>query len=705
MRRKLNYCNSSTKPFLKSESGLDYGAKIEEPIENNQTETIKNETNEYEKILFLEKSEDLKTEIEYNSIEEQNNKKHFLNSSIWKFDTIEITKERFSLNLKGKKYYPFVDGWELTKCPVCGNSKNDFKSIVWHPETGRFYCLNCGYKGDLSKEPTNFQSKNQGLNWNFWNNEENKKILSDLDCLKNFEIDFLNSLSLNLSATIYHNYETNSLEWKPSICFPFNKDDVSDVFTGILDFNGNYERSQRYPNKNPKVLNWENIETEVVFVDDVMDYLTFLSMGINNVSCLPDGLNPMETNKEAWKFTIFIEEKMKKIKKYTLAFSDHEIGHSLENEIARRLGKPRAWRIRWKNFFSLPNNLSNNIYNIKRYHSEDKNFEIEFNNAFYGATAFPVEGLYEVADVEADIESLYFFGMKKGCLTGYPTLSEHITFKEGQVTLISGIPSHGKTSLVEALSVNIAKKYGWSFGYFTPSNIPIARFYATMMEKYIKKNFNKKEGFLRIDENEKNEAKKWLQDHFKVILPKEEQGAWTLDAVFELTKQLILRYGIRCLVIDPWNELEQSRASHLTISEYLSAQLNKVRRFAAENDIHIFIINHPNKMEKGADHQYPIVTPYMLDGGAMWYNKAHNIISVYRNVGKKDSDIVDIHIQKISFEEIGKVGRISLRYDYEKRTYIDDIDQGRRESALKNLKKGEEMPSSRTMRIHKERSE
>lgn len=436
-----------------------------------------------------------------------------------------------------------------------------------------------------------------------------------------------------------------------------------------------------------------------------MDYISFLSLGINCVACLPDGLNPMETNMEAWKFTIFIEEKMKKINKYTLAFPDHELGHFLENEIARRLGKPRAWRIRWKNFFTLPSDLSSSIYNIKTYYSEDENFETTFSNVFLGATAFPVDGLYEVADVEADLESLYLFGMKKGCLTGYPTLSEHITFKEGQVTLVSGIPSHGKTTLVEAISVNIAKKYGWSFGYFTPSNVPVARFYATMMEKYVGKNFNKKDGQSRISEKEKDEAKKWLQDHFKVILPKEEHGSWTLDAVFELAKQLILRYGIRCLVIDPWNELEQTRASHLTISEYLSSQLNKVRRFAAENGVHVFIITHPNKMEKGVDHQYPIVTPYMLDGGAMWYNKAHNIISVYRNVGKKDSDIADIHIQKISFEEIGKVGRISLRFDYEKRTFVDDIDQLRRESALKTIKKGEEMPSSRAVKLPKEKIE
>jgi len=66
-------------------------------------------------------------------------------------------------------------------------------------------------------------------------------------------------------------------------------------------------------------------------------------------------------------------------------------------------------------------------------------------------------------------------------------------------------------------------------------------------------------------------------------------------------------------------------------------------------------------MDKDRKDEYRVPTPYDIAGSAHWRNKADNAITVYRNF---DSDVVDIHIQKIRFKEIGKVGLAQLRYEF-----------------------------------------
>ena len=43
---------------------------------------------------------------------------------------------------------------------------------------------------------------------------------------------------------------------------------------------------------------------------------------------------------------------------------------------------------------------------------------------------------------------------------------------------------------------------------------------------------------------------------------------------------LLCRYGIRGLVIDPYNELDHQRPSYMSETEYVSQMLTKIKRFA-----------------------------------------------------------------------------------------------------------------------------
>jgi len=64
----------------------------------------------------------------------------------------------------------------------------------------------------------------------------------------------------------------------------------------------------------------------------------------------------------------------------------------------------------------------------------------------------------------------------------------------------------------------------------------------------------------------------------------------------------VSRYGIRGLVIDPYNELDHQRPTYMNETEYVSQMLTVLKRFAQHHDVHVWFVAHPRQMRdwKGA---------------------------------------------------------------------------------------------------------
>lgn len=55
-----------------------------------------------------------------------------------------------------------------------------------------------------------------------------------------------------------------------------------------------------------------------------------------------------------------------------------------------------------------------------------------------------------------------------------------------------------------------------------------------------------------------------------------ENSIMSIDEVLERAQDAVYRYGIRGLVIDPYNEMEHQRKSNQTETEYVSRLLSRV---------------------------------------------------------------------------------------------------------------------------------
>ena len=120
-----------------------------------------------------------------------------------------------------------------------------------------------------------------------------------------------------------------------------------------------------------------------------------------------------------------------------------------------------------------------------------------------------------------------------------------------------------------------------------------------------------------------------------------------IDWVLSRAREAVMRYGIRGLVIDPYNELEHQRDhGRATETEYVSNMLSKVKRFAQLHSVHVWFVAHPRQLHNWRDE---VPSLYDIAGSAHFVNKADNGIVVHRyrsaeNAARKDE--VEIHMLK-----------------------------------------------------------
>ena len=570
------------------------------------------------------------------------------------------------------------DGWFFSTCPRChGRSVgSSVPTLLGHLESGRFFCADCGHHGDASLVPSNYRGSRVDLTLPWWEPLSPAEAEAWLGEQQRSPLPVTLEVGKGLALVT----DTDNPGWEEALVFPCRDKDSDQVASVVLLpklSDGQLLPPQDLPGTQSVPLGWNTLQGDkIVFVDHPLDRLALEAASVDNVVCVPPRMNPLLPGGGDWSALAFMEKTLHSMSRFVMALRDNETGKKLEEELSRRIGRDRCLRVRWQNY-KTPDEVTCAASVLATLG------EGALREAIEKAPPYPVAGIHELRDVDENFEVLYEFGLQPGVSTGWPTLDLHYTVKLGQWTVLTGIPGHGKSNFVDSLAINLAKMYGWKFGMFSPESQPIERHYASLMEKAAGRPFN--EGnHPRISVEEKNLYKEWLNEHFKSILPDEDEGTWTVDGILGLARTLVLRYGIRGLVIDPWNELNHTRPPHITEADYIAMELTKVRRFARVYGVHVWVVVHPNTQDKGSDGKYAVITPYMLAGGANWRNKADNMISGFRNLLQVDEEIFDLYIQKIRFKEVGRLGRASLRGDPVCGRYIDDIDQAKREQALRS---------------------
>jgi twinkle protein len=263
--------------------------------------------------------------------------------------------------------------------------------------------------------------------------------------------------------------------------------------------------------------------------------------------------------------------------------------------------------------------------------------------------------VYHAKDMIAGLNKIRTTGSgRKGQSTGYASLDDYLYLSRGYLSVVTGIPASGKSEWMDGVAVNMAYEHGWRWVIFSPENYPIEEHLRKMVEKAVGKNLR------QMSEDEMVEGVEWLDEHFVWLYPEDTPSLAQIIKLAEAQNEEKKCHG---LIIDPWNELSHTKSHGIRDDQYIGEQLTEIRRFGRRSDMHVCIVAHPTKMVKDANGGYPVPTPYDINGGAMWRNKADFCITCHRN--NVTVNRMEVHVQKMKFKSMGKVGIVELDYDRE----------------------------------------
>jgi twinkle protein len=526
-----------------------------------------------------------------------------------------------------------------TTCPNCSHTrkKKNAKCLRVDNVVGSWFCYHCGWRGDLKRGILG-----KGDPYEYRRYEPVKPKLDQSEPLGEKELKWFEQRGICAEVLEANNIQKAKIwmpqieDWVNCIAFPYYRNSEL-VNVKYRDANKNMRQvpgAERTVYKYDSIKDWK----EIIITEGEIDALSFETVGLENACSVPNGAKDLG-------FLKSVEHLFNEAERIILAVDNDSNGEYLKSELARRIGKEKCYQITYPEGCKDANDV------LAKYGEED------LVECYKKVTPYPVEGIFEVLGFKGDIINYYEKGYDKGLNTGWNSLDEYYSVKQSHVTLVTGIPGHGKSEFIDALMMNLALNYDWHFGIFSPENYPPEVHFAKLAEKLIKKPFHKGP-VERINESELNESIFWIQEHVRFLLPHENLS---LDNILSLAKACVFRDGAKGVILDPWNEIDHARPQGLTETEYISQSLTKIRQFARINDVHFWLVVHPTKLQKENDN-YPVPTPYDISGSAHWRNKADNCLAVWRDLGKNDGE-VQIHIQKIRFKHIGKIGAVDLYWD------------------------------------------
>ena len=547
------------------------------------------------------------------------------------------------------------EGEVRVPCRACSHErkKSKEKCLAINAESGAYMCHHCGDSGIILTHRTMSSS----------DEKYERPQPSNVTALSDKLYDWFKERGIS-AGTIIRNKITQSEEYMPqvgknrvTVNFNYYRDDEL-INIKYRDAEKNFKQTK---NAEKIFYGLDDIQdcTEVYIVEGEMDKLSLEEAGITNCVSVPDGApNPGTKNYDnkfsyldnCWSYFDTVE-------KIHICSDNDTNGRVLLEEISRRLGRERCNIVNFPEGIKDANQMLVELGPIK------------LEECLKNSVPYPVEGIFTVDSEKGYMLDVFHNGKKKGLTTGYRILDNHYKLRTSELDVWTGVPGSGKTMMAMQIMLNASVLYGWKWGVFSPENYPVGDLFDVLAEMYIG-NTSDMDKDNRMTEYEYETAIKFLNEHFYAIYPEDD---FSLDNVLSKFKHLVMRYGIKGCLLDPFNQLDHEFKGK-DETTYIGECLTKIRRFEQVNDLKFIIIAHPRKMDKDdTGLHYKMPTAYDISGSQNWFNKADNVVCIHRNNPQDTFDTsVRVNIQKVKFQKlVGIPGEQLLKFDRRSNRYLD----------------------------------
>lgn len=326
------------------------------------------------------------------------------------------------------------------------------------------------------------------------------------------------------------------------------------------------------------------------------------------------------------------------LRKVTLALPDGP----MREEMARRLGRHRCYL------------LDRAVADIYAEGSATSVLE-----ALQQATPYPIEGVQRLT-----VGSLLKLRRQPAptvMTTGTQSSDDILKLPtEGRLIVITGIPSHGKTSWTRFVMVHTASQHSRRWCVFSPESQPWEEFVAQCAEAHMGKPFYPTGNIPSMTDEEIAEAEAFLRDRVTMLVSDAEDEAPTLDWLLERFRACVLRNGVTDCLIDPWNEVEQIRGD-MSETDYIGRSLQRLKSFAFRHGCNVWIVAHPAKPAPTRPNEKPAAPgPYAINGSSHWANKTDLGLTIH----SPDPGLAQLHLWKPRLRRWGVRGGVAtMEYD------------------------------------------
>jgi twinkle protein len=390
----------------------------------------------------------------------------------------------------------------------------------------------------------------------------------------------------------------------------------------------------------------------LIIAEGEFDAIAAIQSGFGRVVSVPNGA-PKEEGQDASARYKFIENAPKVLnacKEIILATDSDRPGIVMMNDLALRLGRVRC---RWVKYPSGCKDLADVLAAFGQ-----RGVMETINRAQW----FEIDGLYRMADLPP-------LPVLTPLDSGFPGLYEHWRLREGDLAVVSGVPSSGKSTVVNAIACLMALRHHWQTVFASFEQVA-----QRDHRRFLRTWFNAKLVVHQTPE-EINKADAWINQNFLFVVPGDDDEP-TLEWVVERLSMAVVRHGVKLCIVDPWNELSHERGD-MSMTDYIGYALRILKRFARKHMVVVIVVTHPMKMRRLENGRFPMPCLYDIADSAHWKNRCDVGVIVHRD----PEEVTLVRVEKVRYhDEIGRPGDVYVRYDWTRATF-DGAEQPSKQKA------------------------
>lgn len=414
-------------------------------------------------------------------------------------------------------------------------------------------------------------------------------------------------------------------------------------------------------------MNRINVNSPLLICEGEPDCLSAIEAGFKNAVSVPLGSSNLH----------WIDENLEWLDQFEsiiICADNDDAGVKMQKECVPRLG---SWRTKVVDIPAIPigntGRVTKDLNEILYVCGKDKVLELILD-----AKDSPVPSVADLSDVEpTEYEDV------DGVTTGLKAIDDELMrLFFGTLTIVSGQPGSGKSSLLTQLACNSLDNdiSTWLFSGELPNGVEKSWFnYIFAGPRNITDAISRRGNpYKKISTTTLAEINKTYKGRWHIYRDDYDN---TLDKLIASMTDTVRKYGARCLILDNFMCIDTE-----TSEEELRSQTDTIKKlieFAKKYQVAVILVCHPRKMDAGTN-----VGIYDIAGTSNIVNLAHRTIGLRRVTDAEREDAAkysEKRRQLLKYDVIVTVvkdrmfGRqnidVGLYYDPASRRFFSDMDE------------------------------